>query len=439
MRATGLALALTLALAAPLFAPAVAGARPLTVEDAVKMALAENPRLLGGEARARAARDVARSVRGRLLPSVRVVEEYQHYNQPFAVTFAIPSPVPPKPFTVRDQDTSTFVVSASQPLLGLLHLGEDYAAQSLGARAAEAQVEVGRAALREAIEGGFLRYFQARSVEQVAASSVRELDDQLAVARARLKAGVLTNADVLRVEVAAAGARQQQIVAHTQGEVARAQLFAALGLSPDDATVELEEPRALLELGAAEAPSFAPARDQALAHRAELTAYRLMADSATHQRRARLFSLLPEIDAEAAYVRIDGQVFAPKNSEYIGVKAQWAVWEWGAGFYQFRAAAEQARAAALDLELERHTIDAEVASQVALSTAAKSAVDLARRTIASAEEAYRVTNALVAAGAATTTDLLDAQSALTQARLNLERARYDQAIARVSLSRIMGR
>ena len=38
----------------------------------------------------------------------------------------------------------------------------------------------------------------------------------------------------------------------------------------------------------------------------------------------------------------------------------------------------------------------------------------------------------------TTTDLLDAQSALTQSKLNLVRSKYQQAIARVQLRRAMG-
>jgi outer membrane protein TolC len=49
-----------------------------------------------------------------------------------------------------------------------------------------------------------------------------------------------------------------------------------------------------------------------------------------------------------------------------------------------------------------------------------------------------VTNALVQAGSATTTDLLDAQAALTTARLNLARAQYERAIQRVSLGRVLG-
>jgi outer membrane protein len=63
------------------------------------------------------------------------------------------------------------------------------------------------------------------------------------------------------------------------------------------------------------------------------------------------------------------------------------------------------------------------------------AVEVAQTAIASAEEAYRVTSAQVSAGTATTTDLLDSQSALTTAKLNLARAEYERAVARVALDR----
>jgi outer membrane protein TolC len=63
---------------------------------------------------------------------------------------------------------------------------------------------------------------------------------------------------------------------------------------------------------------------------------------------------------------------------------------------------------------------------------------VASDTIAQAEEAFRVTQATVRAGAATTTDLLDAQAALTQARLNLVRSKYEELRARSALFRALG-
>ena len=71
-------------------------------------------------------------------------------------------------------------------------------------------------------------------------------------------------------------------------------------------------------------------------------------------------------------------------------------------------------------------------------SATASALETGRTAIGSAEEAYRVTTVLLAAGSANTTDLLDAQSALTQARLNFARARYEYALARLSLARALG-
>ena len=49
-----------------------------------------------------------------------------------------------------------------------------------------------------------------------------------------------------------------------------------------------------------------------------------------------------------------------------------------------------------------------------------------------------MTNALVQAGSATTTDLLDSQSALTTARLNLTRAQYELALSHVAVTRASG-
>jgi outer membrane protein TolC len=424
------------------------GAERLSVDDAVKLALENNPRNRADHVRADAAHDVARSVRGRLGFSLRLSEEYQHFDCPFAVSFTtfqggcianLPASPGMPPLVVRKQDTNTFAAVADQPILGLLHLGYDYAAQSQTADAADAAANVGEAALREAVRTGYLRLFEAFALEQIAAASVQELGEQVKVSRARLRAGVITNADLLRVVVAEANARQQQIVAHTGAEVARANLLNVIGLPADDRTIVFEEPTGLLLKAAAQLPDERSARYQAEKHRPEMHAAKLNASAADDSKTARyLAAILPEIDAEGGYLRIDGQLFAPANQWYVGVKASWPIWEWGASFYAARAQAKVAEAAALDAVNTSRNIATEVSNGLSQTRSAAVAVDVSQTAIASAEEAYRVTNALVQAGSATTTDLLDSQSALTTARLNLTRARYALAVQRVSLERVLG-
>jgi outer membrane protein TolC len=414
-------------------ASAFADGQRLSLDDVIHIALQTHPRLSAARSRAEGARDLEKSAGGRLLPAVSVSEEYQIYDSPFALPLPIPNS---EPVTAREKTTNTFVVAASQPLVGLLRRMEDYQAQSRTSDAAEAGVRVAEAAAREGIQIEYLRMFEATALEAIAKASESELGEQVTVTAARVKAGALTNADLLRVKVAQANARQQGMSARTQATVARANVLSAIGMPPDDQAVEFVEPTSLLSVGApAKAKSLG---EVALQRRPELAQARLAAAAADHQERARFYSMLPEVELEGAFMRIDGQVFAPKNSAFVGIKAQWPIWEWGASWNARRAAAAQAEAAKSDLEAQRRQVLVDVTARSAELEATASAVELAEQTIASAEEAYRVTEAQVRAGAATVTDLLDAQAALTQARLNLTRARYEQAMTRVQLERASG-
>jgi outer membrane protein TolC len=411
--------------------------RVITVEEAVAMAIGQNPGLQAARARLEAGQAMASSTARRLAPAIHLSDEFQHYNAAF-VPLIPAGPGQTAPFPVRKQDTNMFTIAADQPLLGLLRLSADYESQQRTAEAGAAQVESAELSLRQAVESMYLRVFEAKALEETALASERELNDRLEVARAQLATGVLTEADVLRVQVAAANARQQAIQAHAQGLVSRASLLALLGLPADDLAVSFAEPRSLLESGD-KRPEAAAAQHQAQDGRPEIAQIQLSLQAGEHQRRARLYALLPDIDLEGAYMRSYGQIILPTNFAFIGLSARWAIWEWGASYAAYRASRAQARAAAFDLENQKQQIRAEVTSGMAQLDAAASAISVAEQAVDSAQEAYRVTDAQVKAGAATTTDLLEAQSALTQARLNHLRSQYELAISRVNLRRALGR
>ncbi|MEO6950178.1 MAG: TolC family protein [Polyangia bacterium] len=444
MRTTVLSL-----LAALVFSPSIASA--LTVDDAIKQALGDhgNIRERGAREQAKGAGDTALSVGARMLFSLHVSDEFQYYNCPFAVSFspsqagclssigATPAGGQP-PLVVRNQTTNSFVVSGNQPLLGLLRLSHDYLAQKRSAKSAAEGVNANDAKLVENIRNGFLRYFESVASEDVAKASETELTEQVRVATSREKVGVITIADRLRVQVALANARQQRVKAHAQAEVARATLLDAIGYDPNDETVTLEEPSQLLVEATQPMPERAAAAQDAINRRPEVKQAKLTYESAVAARRSRVFAMLPDADLEAAYVRVDGQIFAPKNSYYVGIKAQWAFWEWGSGFFAQRASHHQANAAAFSLEDQKRQVVLEVKNAFSNLEAASAAVVASKEAIDSANEAFRVTARSVEAGTATTTDLLSSQSELTTARLNLTRSSYEQAMARVTLRRLTG-
>jgi outer membrane protein TolC len=405
----------------------------LTMDEVVQLAVESSSALKAARARARAGEDQAKSLRGRLLPSVNLSDEWQRWDS----KFAIPLPVAPAPIPARDLTTNAFVAAVGQPLLGLLHLSSDHSALSISAEAAAFDVQTQEANLRDDVRTQFLRMFEARALAGVARASQVQLVEQLQVAKEKLSAGVLTPADVLRLDVAAANAKQQEIQASAAEQVSRASLLIALGREPQDTSVDFVEPATPESADGAES-DLAPLVSKAIHQRSEIRGATLMAEAAGASSRARTYDLLPDVDLEAGYMHITGQEFAKKDAAFVGVKAGWQIWDWGARWYQHRAAEGQAVAAREQADDARRHVQMDVAAKLANVRATASALETGRTAIGSAEEAYRVTTVLLAAGSANTTDLLDAQSALTQARLNFARARYEYALARMSLARAVG-
>lgn len=412
---------------------ALAAARPahaerLTIEQVARLVVTSGPELGAARERAQAAVEDKKGSRGRLLPTIRVSDEYQHWDSPFSFSTGGPA------LTVREQDINTFSVGATQPLVGLFSRVEDFRGKSVTADAAVQGLRASESSAREAVELEFLRYFEAKTRGEVARASEQELAQQVTETEARVNAGTLTKADLLRVRVAESTARQQGIVADADATVSRATLLAAIGRAPDDPSVELVAPTALLSLG----DMAAPAPEVVEGRRAEIQQAKLRAEAADHDASARKYALLPEVNLEAGYAHVNGQIFMPTDSAFVGIKADWAIWEWGTTYAAKEAAAAEARARTLEVDAAKRRVRAEVTGRKAELSASASAVALAQETVVSAEEAFRVTTALVRVGSGTTTDLLNAESALTQARLSLERSRYAQAVSRIRLERAAG-
>ena len=86
-----------------------------------------------------------------MLPTVAISEEYQHYDSPFEVAFAIPSPVPVPPRLAANKiRTPSWSVLRSRWWVS--SRAEDSKAQARTAEAADAGVRVAEAATREALE-----------------------------------------------------------------------------------------------------------------------------------------------------------------------------------------------------------------------------------------------------------------------------------------------
>jgi outer membrane protein TolC len=270
----------------------------------------------------------------------------------------------------------------------------------------------------------------------VAVASVDQLGAQLRQANSFHANGLVSEDDVLRAQLAVAGAQQRLIQARARVTLERARLAVLMGMPPD-AAIDAQ-PLPGDQVPARDAVSLEQAERTAEAGRVELREVEKRIEASGHDTRLAYLKLAPQVSAVGAYVHNVGSLFSQVNSGYVGGVASWDVWDWGtttSGISEAKARARQALLARsklddqIRLEVRRAFVDVGTASE---------AMEVARASVAAAEENFRLVKKRYEANAATSFDVVDAEGLLTQARGQMQTALYDFVIAQAALRSATG-
>jgi outer membrane protein TolC len=406
--------------------------RPLSLDECVKMALSRNVDVENAEAEVDAATAARASTAALLGPKLHVDGSNLLWSKPFAIPFA-PPPAPPT--VLRESNTRSITVSVIQPVTPLLAIFEGYKLQDLGVDVAKIQREATRRDVAYRVTEAYYRLLQAQSLAGVAATSVDQVQSQLKRASDLEAHGVLGRNDVLRVQIALAGAQQRKIGADGAVTLASGALAMAVGLPPSTAIRPLTVPSA-----PAAAPGFGidDGERAALSGRVELKELDARIGQARAGRVASWERLAPTVSLIGSWQKNAGSAFQEKESRYAGAVLSWDVWDWGSTYFSGREASARVRQAESARAKVRDGIAMDARAAFVGFQGSLEAVRVAQAAVTSAEENYRIENRRYETAAATTFDVLDAESLLTAARAQYQTALYDSHIAQANLDRAMG-
>jgi outer membrane protein TolC len=405
---------------------AVRPLRRMRLDECVTTALTQNVEIAMAADEVTATESARGAAAGHFGPKLRVEASATRYDSAYELMG----------FPVHDAFMWNASASVTQPLTTLFAIYEEYKVRDLGVDVAAIRREAVRRDTASHVVDAYYRLLQSERLDEVAVASVGQLEAQLRQAESFHAHGVVSQDDVLRAKLAVAGAQQRRIQARAHVDVERSRLAVLMGLPPD--TPVDAEPLAAETVPATDVSSLDRAEQAAIASRVELR--ELDRRVAQHDREVRLawLKLAPQVNAVAAYVHNEGSSFSPPNSTYAGLVASWDAWDWGAttsGISEANARRHQA-------ELARRQLDDRIRLEVRQSfvgvQTAREAMNVASAAVASAEENFRLVKKRYEASSATTFDVVDAEALLTQARGQLETARYDLLIARTDLRRAMG-
>lgn len=416
---------------------------PLTLAEAIARATTGNlDARMAAVAEAEAAERVVQARAG-YLPRADVSETWQRGNQP---VYVFGSLLAQRRFTADDfalqalnrpdaLDNLRVAVTVEQSL---------YDGGRTRARVGAARTGLDLAGSARRRTGQTLAVAATAAYGQVliAETSLRAAEGALAAADAdlarvvdRRDAGLVTDADVLAVEVHRAAVQEAIIRARADVHIGMATLNRVMGMP-------LDTPHALapvVPLDAAVLPDLDALEAEALANRPEAT------DAALHEHLAR---------AEADVAR---SAFLPEVVVHAGWEANGGTWtdrsgSWivGAGvrLNLFRGLADKARLAETSHAIERRALEreqvlsglrVEVRQAVAGLEAAHARVALAERVVAQAGEARRIVRDRYDQGLADGTALTRAAEQVLQASRQQVLAGVDVQLASATLERVLGR
>lgn len=436
---------LTLLCAGSVFAQAP---EPLTLDDAVRIGRENSRTLRISSARVDAAEGRSGAARAALLPSLRFEGTYKRLSD--VPPFRIQPPGFPSAFVVSPTvlDNYTSKLTVQQPIFTGFRL-------SSNARAAEALAEASLLDRRSdeedvevAVTTAYLTLYQALETMKVTEENVHRLNGFLRDSENLLNAGMATRNDYLKIQLQLNNARLQQIDATNDVEVARMNLNFVMG-RPLDIRVQLvtvpgsgSTTDSTLTRGPAEAPSSLI--DSALSARPDVRAIEARVQASSASLTAAQGSWWPQLFLTASYYynnpnsRYQPTLALFKSTWDLGVSLQLDLWNWGQTSYE----ADQARANLVQSETllaqTKEAISLDVRRQFLAVRRAVDKVRVARDGVDQAEENLRTFADKFQNGVATSSDILDADFSLVQARTNLTGALVEQELADVRMKRAMG-
>lgn len=410
--------------------------RPLSLGDALNIALAQNATILKAKNDLESAYGLVVQTRAVALPQVTASSKYTDSEITTLQTFpGDQSPIPNQSWNAGIQITQS------------IYEGGKLRAAIRAAKATRKQaVAQYNSTVADTLLSVRLAYYDVLLAEQqivVHEASVnllqKELDDQ----NRRLTAGTVPHFNVLRAEVSVANERPNLIHARNQYRIAKNNLSNLLGYNLPRDIWENIPLRLTDTFDTTPWPVVLPdAIQQALDRRTELVALREQVELQKLNIVNARAGYKPSLSVFAGYNWFNNSFVDDTASKLdgwnAGVQMNWNIFDGALTHGKVMSAEAGYDRARTDLADQSRQIELAVRTAYSDFIEAQETLDSQAKVQEEAEEALREARARAEAGSGTQLDVLDAETSLTQARTTLIEAQHAYVTARARLERAIG-
>ena len=338
------------------------------------------------------------------------------------------------------RDLYSWTTSVRQPLFTGFALLSNYRLAELGIDQSLLERDLEKLDLALQVKQAYFNVLAADKGVDVAQKDVESRSSNADVARNFYSVGMIPINDLLKAEVELANSEQNLARAISAAQVTRS-AFNTLLVRPINKPVELEDILTYIP----EKGTYEGYLERAMSDRPEIKLLDVNLLQIDQQIRLAKSKYYPEASLEYQYIKegdspaVDGgNPSLEPNSWQVSAVLNWTFWEWGKTYYAGREQESRKRQLVqtkldvengIGLEVKQAMLDLEVTEKNVPTTV---------KAVRQAEENLRVNEERYRAQVTTITEVLDAQTLLTQARVNYYRALYDNNLGKARLERAVG-
>ncbi|MCU0601745.1 MAG: TolC family protein [Desulfobacterales bacterium] len=421
----------------PTGGPAQSSGEALSLRDSVERALTANLNIKRSQEEINAAEAVRHSSMTQFLPTLGSSYNYTYRNQ---------ERTSPSLLTGRDIVTSpaeqyTFATTFTQPIFTGFGLINEYKLTELGLDRAEVSSKLARQDVILDAKNAYFSVLKNQKLMEVAQQTVASIASQKEVSENFYKVGLSPLNDLLQSQVQLANAKQQLTTAQNNLEIARTRFNTVLRRPVTTPVLLVEE---------VDYATFQESLDDCLAqaqkNRLEVQVADLDIGIAEKQVKLTEKDYFPTVNLTGAYARTGddwkahgGEGISDSAGWNVQATATWEFWQWGrTGFGRKEKLSRLAQSKYRKTEIT-DTISLEVKSAFLRTQEAEQNIITIEKAVEQAKENLRITEEQYKEQVATQTDVLVAQTLLTQTMTNYYNALYDFKIAKAVLMRAIGR
>jgi outer membrane protein TolC len=407
-----------------------------TLDESIKEALANNPSIQAKKERIEGSIFRKNQAMAEFLPKLGTSYGYNRLSESRTFRSTL---MPGEEIAVSSQDNYEWRGTLRQPIFTGFGLISSYELAKLGIDQSETELELEILDLGLRVKEAYYNILIADRQVEVAEKDVESRSSNAEVVRSFYEVGMIPINELLQAEVELANSQQALVRVQNEARLARSAFNTVLS-RPVNTPLDVED---ILEIEP-EVGDFEEYQKTALEQRPEIKIIDTNILQADQQIRLAKSKYYPEISFTYEYIKegdeydVSGSPFHDAGRWEAMAVASWTFWEWGKTYYS----AKEKESSRMELMQTRQSLEDRISLDVKralleLETAERN-IPSTRKAVEQGEENLRVSEERYKAQVTTITEVLDAQTRLSQARVNYYRALYSHKLAEARLQRAMG-